>query len=102
MSFQVCPEMDAHMREVSEGVEGWGHGYLTGAIVAFGLLGMAEAIRAMPHYTPCDEPYPDCDLCGGTGVYDHWPCPTCVWRRWAASSDLLTPEELDAERHGTG
>ena len=45
MSFQVCDELDAHIRDVSEGVEGWGHGYLTGALVAFGLIGMAFAIR---------------------------------------------------------
>lgn len=45
MSFQVPPELDAHIREESQGVEGWGHGYLTGALVAFSLMAMAEAIR---------------------------------------------------------
>lgn len=43
--YQVDEEMDAHIREVSGGVDGWGHGYLTGGIVVASLIAWAWTIR---------------------------------------------------------
>ena len=29
-----------------------------------------------------NPPYPNCQTCKGTGVYDDRSCPTCFWDRW--------------------
>lgn len=72
MSYQVNEEMDAHLRELSCGLEGWGHGYLTGGLVAFALVAWAEAIRQRHVCGACDgtgwgqEPV-RCYRCWGSG-----------------------------------
>lgn len=45
---------------------------------------LADAGLLEDDYTPCDNPYPDCKVCSGTGKHPKTltPCDSCVWRRW--------------------
>lgn len=92
--FDDDDDQDRYDRAVQEGyVMGRLTGRKEGAAVAFGLMGMAEATRARPQYTPCDRPYADCKVCGGTGKHDIYPCSSCVWRRYAEENFNLSADE---------
>ncbi len=51
-------------------------------------------------WIPCDHPYTDCQSCKGTGIFDDYPCSSCVWRHWVEENkdNLCMPEEIDAGR----
>jgi hypothetical protein len=58
--------------------------------------------RSAEPLTPCDRPYPDCKLCGGTGTFDGDPCSVCVLQRWyddeKARGNIRSLEEIEANR----
>lgn len=85
MGIQVPEEMDLFLHRESGGDTSWASGYLWGAMAAFGVMGMAETIRARWwRFVPCTCRVVDYSApplhCSGCPHYDGpqvTPCPTC-------------------------